>query len=211
MRSPHINYCLDCMECPSCGSGREVVPGSGLICSWCESAWTHRILCESPVEDGEIVEYRGELYHVDMGPQNIVFLIGLDDPHPDWRSGAPWAHATDIRDVDPVDVVLRYEVRHVDSDDTDMDQDDGGVFRGFDDYDEACNAARVWTQVVGQTYGVWGIVESRFVDELEDDVVRKDDPVVPCPFDPDAVTVRELHEEYRQRAAEAARMNWGDA
>lgn len=181
--------------------------------SWCSTCWSETvraILDESPVETGDIVRYNGDTYLVKIGPQHMVFLYDVDDLHAESRPEvAPWVETTDIRNVDSLDLTLRYEVRRADSSGLGSINNDN-VFNGFDDYNEAYDAARVWSRFVGQKYGVWSVVESQFVDMSDgDDVVQKDDPVVPCPVEPD-ISVRELHAEYRQRAAEAARMSWGE-
>lgn len=164
-------------------------------CSRCAMRRSRRILDESPVEDGDIVEYDGDAYRADSAPQQAMFLIPIDeigDGSNDPRTETPMVR--DIRNLTPLN--LRYEVRLADDricDPADVD----GEFNGFDCYNEAESAARAKCRAEDLAYRVWDTDQDRFVSPVNgDDVVTKDDPVVENPWgldDEEKAEARRVH------------------
>lgn len=206
MQSPQTQYCLDCLECPSCGNGREVT-ATGLMCSWCQSDRMHRILDQSPVEDGDMVwydgygteGYEGNVWYVEIGPQISVFLYPATVAPSEWSIGDPetaWPIVRSIEDVEPV--ALRYEVRLAHEEMCDPAEVDS-VWYGFDCYSEAKAAARSMCRTEDLPYRVWDTETGRFVQH-GDGVVRKDDPAV---TNPRALSDEEQEEVRREEHARA--------
>lgn len=65
-------YCEECHECPECGGPVDDPPG---ICLGCANKQSREIMDTSPVEQGDLVEYEGDTWVVDIdAPQHMVHL-----------------------------------------------------------------------------------------------------------------------------------------